>query len=341
MAEIVAEYIDRLCTIEMRSQGNLPRGVTHRLYEVARAAQQAGPLTLLAATALRSRLVPGCRVFLVTGAGGPPHVPHGETDGPPGVVALARSLALGLAVIPVFVLEERHVPPVVAAAAAAGLPILGSSRPETAQSAATVAHFPCGVEEGRATARALFHELRPEAVVFVEKLGPNHKGVVHSVTGYHRDPATIGSAFWMAEEARARGVLTIGVGDNGNEIGFGKIQGAVQEILPDGRKCRCSCDGGIACAVETDILVVSAISNWGAYGISACLALLAGDPSLLHDEHVERMMLEACAREGAVDGALGSATPGVDGAPMDVHIAFVTMLRWIVSSGLRTISRPF
>jgi hypothetical protein len=341
MAEVVAEYIDRLCTVEMRSPGNLPRGVTHRLYNAAREAQQAHPLTFQAAMALRSRLAPGRRVLFVTGAGGPPYVPHGETDGPLGTVALARAIAVGFEANPVFVLEERHIRPVVAAATAAGLTVVENDPQAATPGTAIVAPFPCGMEEGRLAARDLLHEHRPQAVVFVEKLGPNHRGVVHSVAGYHRDLNTIGSAFWLAEEARAQGILTVAVGDNGNEIGFGKIVDTVRAVLPYGHRCQCPCGAGVACVSETDVLVVSAISNWGAYGIAACLGYLERDLALLQDEHTEQQMLEACVRHGAVDGALGRAVLSVDGAPMQVQLAFLTMLRGIVTSGLRTIDRPF
>lgn len=341
MPEVVAEHIDRLCTVEMRSHGNLPRGVTGILYQSARSARGGKPLTLLAAMALQERLAPGGRVFFVTGAGGPPHVPHGETDGPLGIVSLARALSLGLGITPVFVLEERHIPPTMAAAAAGGLSVAASPPGGTDHRMALLVPFPTGADNGQRAAGRLVSEHQPQAVVFVEKLGPNLQGVVHSVSGYPRDPNAIGAASFLADEARARGVLTIAVGDNGNEIGFGVIADVVRSVLPHGRRCRCPCASGIACVSEADVLVVSSISNWGAYGIAACLGYLMGDPELLHDEETERRMLEACVQAGGVDGALGRRELSVDGVPVNVQAAFVTMLRWIIISGLRTIERPF
>ena len=86
MPEIMGEYVDRLCTVEMRPQG-MPRGKIHRLYDAARRRQGGRPLTLLAAERLRGVVKAGDSVILATGAGGPPWMPAGETDGPVGVAA--------------------------------------------------------------------------------------------------------------------------------------------------------------------------------------------------------------------------------------------------------------
>jgi len=84
MPEIIGENVDRLCTVEMRPQG-MPRGKIHRLYEAARRKQNGRPLTLLAAEKLRAAVKPGDYVILATGAGVPPWMPAGETDGPVGL----------------------------------------------------------------------------------------------------------------------------------------------------------------------------------------------------------------------------------------------------------------
>ena len=99
MPEIIGENIDRLCTVEMRPQG-MPRGKIHRLYEAARRKQNGRPLTLLAAEKLRAALKPGDYVILATGAGVPPWMPAGETDGPVGIAALGRALVMGLGARP-------------------------------------------------------------------------------------------------------------------------------------------------------------------------------------------------------------------------------------------------
>jgi hypothetical protein len=133
----------------------------------------------------------------------------------------------------------------------------------------------------------------------------------------------------------------VGVGDGGNEIGCGLIYEATRRIMPAGIRCQCPCGDGIATVVATDALVIGSTSNWAAYGISACLAFLLSDPTLLQDAVTERRVIEQCALAGATDGMSGMAVPWVDGTNLEVQQALVTMLGMIVSNGLRTINRPF
>ena len=62
-------------------------------------------------------------------------------------------------------------------------------------------------------------------------------------------------------------------------------------------------------------LVVAGVSNWGAYGVVAELARLAGRP-LLHTAEEEQAMVRACVDAGAVDGLTRRAEPTVDGLPL-------------------------
>ncbi len=151
----------------------------------------------------------------------------------------------------------------------------------------------------------------------------------------------MGSEYWLAEEARSDGVLTIGIGDGGNEIGFGMIRDAVREIQPHGSHCRCPCAGGVATVTSCDILVAAAVSNWGAYGISAYLGYLRRNADLLQDEEMERRVLESCAFAGGTDSIAGAQIPGVDGIPLGIHQAIVRMLHAIVASALSEIHRGF
>jgi hypothetical protein len=138
----------------------------------------------------------------------------------------------------------------------------------------------------------------------------------------------------LVEQARRQSALSIGIGDNGNEIGFGLIEKAVREVKPYGDKCQCSCGMGIASAIETDVLVSANISNWGAYGVEAMLAALLGVPALLHSAETETAMLEAAVDAGALDGSTGGKRMAVDGCGLDVQQAELTMLRAILENGL-------
>jgi hypothetical protein len=338
MPEIVAEYIDRVCTVEMRMKG-LPRGKTHLLYQAAREAM-GRPLTLAAAEGLRDTIEPGDNVFIATGAGTPPYLPKGETDGPLGAAALARAIDLGLGGRPIYLCSAYQVDPIIAASNAAGVTVTDYAEATQRPHAGAVEVIPVEPQEGEATARSLMDKYQPVAVIAVERLGPNEKGIIHSVLGQTKgEPdANLAPMFRLAQES---GAFTLGIGDGGNEIGFGRIVEAVREIQDYGAKCQCPCGSGMATVVATDVLVCASVSNWGAYGVEAMLAFLLEDLNLLHTAELERWMLQECARAGGADGAYGAQMLYVDGLTADVQAALITMLRQIVSNGLLELDRPF
>ncbi|MGZ4413902.1 MAG: glutamate cyclase domain-containing protein [Gaiellaceae bacterium] len=339
MPAVIGEYVDRLCTIEMRpSGGNLPRGLMHRLYAAARPAGEP-PLTLAMAQALVDGTQPGDTVFILTGAGGPPVLPHGEVDGLLGAAALARSLTLTLGVQAVILTEERTEQPMGAVCRAAGL---NFRRPADDSTANSVVFIPMPIEADACEAQAveLLDTHRPAAIIAIEKLSPNTKGIIHGSTGISYDDHHAKPQFLIAE-ARRRGILTAGIGDGGNEVGFGKVAELVADIIPAGRVCACPCGAGNIAAVATDHLVVAAISNWGGYGVAAMIAYLKDDPasSLITEDELERM-LRACVDNGAYDGAYARPLLSDDGVPLEAHRAFTTLLRNIVAIGQSNLASP-
>lgn len=116
------EAIDQLITVEFRAAGMNP-GKLEILYGAARQAV-VKPLCLAAAQRLHDCAEPGAPVVLITGAGGPPWLFQGETDGPLGLAGLARALSLGYGLWPVVITEARSEAPVTAALVAAGVSVL-------------------------------------------------------------------------------------------------------------------------------------------------------------------------------------------------------------------------
>lgn len=145
---------------------------------------------------------------------------------------------------------------------------------------AMVMGFPLDHEEAKKQAAEILDRLNPKAVIAVERPGWNDKHVHHSGMGYDISSVTA-KLDYLYEEARARGILTIGVGDLGNEMGMGNVEEEVKAGIPNGATCLCGCGGGIATSVKSDVGLICNISNWGAYGICACLAALAaGTPTV-------------------------------------------------------------
>ncbi len=288
-----------------------------------------GGLCARAALSLAARIRPGDRVWLATGLVVPEAMPRGETDGPPGAAVLARALAVGLGAR-VLVLAEAPVVPVVAAVLDA-LAQAEQGGPAWCRACRTAA-LP---RRPRAAALWVGRRFRrpPRAVVAVEKLGPNARGVMHTASGVDVTAAQ-GRTDVLFAAARRRGILTVGVGDRGNEVGFAAAAAALAAAGIAGA-CACPCASSIACTVAADRPVASATSNWGAYGIAASLAVLARNPHLVHDAPAEAAMLDACVRAGAVDGITRRPAPTVDGLPLSAQQVRVRRLQSLVHAVLR------
>jgi hypothetical protein len=274
---------------------------------------------------------PGDAVWVATGLVVPGALPRGETDGPSGAAVLARALVRGLGAR-VLLLAEAPVLPVLRAtldalarAERGALPWRRACRTAALPRRAQVA----ALWVGRRFRRP------PKAVVAVEKLGPNAHGVMHTAAGADVTAAQARMDVVFAA-ARRRGILTVAVGDRGNEVGFGAAADRLAAAGAIGT-CACPCASSIACTVAADRPVVAATSNWGAYGTAAALAVLAGDARLLHGPAAETAMLEAGLRAGAVDGITRRSTLTVDGLALERNLAVVrglgTLARGLIGDG--------
>lgn len=328
----IASSIDHLVTTETRMPGPLA-GYVKELYRGAHDIE-GEPLSLAAARALRETVDEGDTVVIATGAGkGRVNLPNGETDGPLGAVGIARALTMALDARPILAAEDHCVDPLVATARAGGFNAIPVDELLERRRAVSVVPYTTDAGDADAEAERFLETYDPAALIAVEKGGPNAEGVYHSATGTDMSPgrAKIAPLFERANDA---GVLTVSVGDNGNEIGFGIAEETVREAHPFGDTCRCPCGGGIACSVSTDHLVVANTSNWGAYGVEAMLALLTETPGALHAPDEEVRMLEQNVLHGSNDGLHDRPIPMVDGTSKRTQSGVVALLTDIVSNAL-------
>jgi hypothetical protein len=172
---------------------------------------------------------------------------------------------------------------------------------------------------------ALYDRYRPTAIVFVELDGPNREGFFHGVRGDRRPPETQPRLHRLASLAHGRGALTVGIGDGGNEVGFGAVREKVTEMHPNGR---------VVTTVATDIVVSASVSNWGAYAVAAAIAIALQNPDLIHRPELELALISACVAAGARDGATSRADLAVDGISWRGHASLVGLLRSIVASAV-------
>jgi D-glutamate cyclase len=270
--------------------------------------------------------------------------PSAETDGPLGAIFLARAL-VGLGARVVLATDAACEP-----ALAAGLTACELGREVTlvtlppvsaAKSLSPEAYW----QHFASQAGSLTH------LVAIERVGPNHTRdsisrqsgeSSHSVEAFCQEVSEpkrnrcytmrgrditdrMSPAHWLFEAESRPGtqIITIGIGDGGNEIGMGKIPwDTIRRNIPSG--------GLIACRVPTDHLVVCGISNWGAYGLAAGLRRLRGSPldAELFDPARESVLLQLMVARGPlVDGTTGQPTVSVDGLSMDRYLEPLRRLR--------------
>lgn len=309
LGQATFENLDRLLQVEMRPYGQT-QGVVPHLYGLARPAG-AAPLTEQAARELLRRS--GERVLILTGLQIPGHMPFGETDGPLGALILARALEkLGHPVT--IVCEPEIVPVVEGLAKTLGTgTVVRSSDQE--QSRDDVRRVVAGTSIG----------------IAIEKLGHNADGVRHTVGG---NAVTTGDQWAEAriEEIRRAGGFTIGIGDNGNEIGFGKIAPLIRGLVPRGEVPRSQSSDGIVTVCGTDLLIPCAVSNYGGYGIAAALACLTERRDLLASADEVEAMLRRALELGCVNGGLEEdGFVGDDGVPLDAVRAYVTLVATVAA----------
>ncbi len=215
----------------------------------------------------------------------------GETDGPPGALALASALrVLGKKVA---LVSDLH-----------SLPLLRAGSRALKTSFQTL-ELPEDPGESEPALKAFGAAFKPTHVVALERPGSAQDGHRYSMRGEILDDiAPAADSLFTAD--RGRGYSTIALGDGGNELGMGALREDCADFVPLGRR--------IFCANPADFTLAAGISNWGGYALAAALSLLSG-VLLVKPAEKEGEVLSAILEAGAVDGCTGDRTLSVDGLP--------------------------
>ncbi len=231
-----------------------------------------------------------------------------ETDGPPGVVVLAKALeklesnAVLVSDKPFFKLFREL----------SDLINLDSIELE---------NIPRDLEKAEEKCKFIIKKYDPQLLISIERPGLNEEGNYRNMGGKNITDI-VGKVDILFRLAERENISTIGVGDGGNEIGMGNVRSVVKEKVSHG--------SDIASNTETDVLVTSCVSNWGSYGIVAALSILK-DENLLHDSDLEGRLIDCCVNNGAVDSFSKMPKCRVDGIPLGVNESIVKILRFLVS----------
>jgi hypothetical protein len=210
-----------------------------------------------------ARILRDCRGIVLIGTGFPV-VETFETDGPVGAIAFYETLEkLG------------------------ATPILVCGRPISQALAERYRVYEIHVGDDRRRQYEAQHALtafRPDAVISIERPGQAADGGYYNMRGESISEHTACfDNFMNLSQCR-----TIAIGDGGNEIGMGKVSAALEglNIVPSTTTC--------------DELIVSDVSNWGAYGIICFLSIWKQRDFL--SEIVPLDILGFISELGSVDG---------------------------------------
>lgn len=173
----------------------------------------------------------------------------------------------------------------------------------------------------------MIEKYKPSHIIAIERPGRALDGRCYSMRGEDLSDI-VPNADILFEEAKKQGIITLAVGDGGNEIGMGKVRAYIEESVPLGRR--------ICAAFSTDYLIIAGVSNWGGHALAAALSLLT-NKMLLQDSIVEKQLLESMISIGAVDGYSKKRTLTVDGLDLADNIDVLRMLRNIVNYALMEI----
>ena len=159
--------------------------------------------------------------------------------------------------------------------------------------------------------------IHPSHVLTIERPGKARDGHYHNMRGGIIDAMFV-DASSIIEAARERGITTISIGDGGNEIGMGALAETIEKYVPHGEAI---------CAREVaDIALISGVSNWWGWGVSALLSRMYGI-NLLPSDDMERGMLHEMVLAGSVDGCTKKPEETVDNLPMEVHMGVLSNVR--------------
>ncbi len=232
----------------------------------------------------------------------------GETDGPPGALALAYALeCLNKKVI---LVTDKYSELFVKI----GVNALNLN-----------AHIYI-FEENKENEQAdeIIEKFKPDHIIGIERPGRNINNRCYSMNG--EDITSLcPNTDLLFIKAKEHNITTSAIGDGGNEIGMGKVMDFIHRYVYK---------GSLICAeLETDNLIITGVSNWGAYGICSALSIINNE-MLLIEEDLHELILKEIVQAGAVDGCSKRCETTVDGLSYEENLNVFLKLRAIALEGI-------
>jgi hypothetical protein len=288
---------------------------------------------------------PGDTAMILTGFFIPSAGAH-ETDGPLGSVFLAQVLArLGFEVL--LVTDANATTPLNLAVRQLGLerhvkvnPVYGAvgfAEGDCGVPLDRISHIICIERAGPSHSLTSLHRQSrrgptPEPE-FLSRVPVEHWDHYHTMRGRiitdQMEPAHL--LVDRMKAALGDRLVTIGVGDGGNEIGMGKIPWEViAKNIPGGDL--------VACRIPVEHNIVCGVSNWGAYALAAGVWHLRDRPfdsQLFSAEAEHELWKHVLAQSTLVDGMSGQRTLTVDGLEWEDYIQPLGEMAELLAEGPR------
>lgn len=213
-------------------------------------------------------------IFLITGfwVNG-----TGETDGPAGTYVIYKSLEK-LGYNPIILTEAYSVAPF--------------------ENLKVLSDF--SVNSSAESYEELINKYSPVAVIAIERCGRNSSDDYTNIRGESIKQHT-SNLDLLFELCCNKGIVTVGIGDGGNEIGMGNISENLRSII--------NCD---PCKIKSKHLIVATVSNWGAYALVSNIQRLSRKNIMPHFSELKDFY-KAMVNAGFVDGITGKNEMSVDG----------------------------
>lgn len=230
----------------------------------------------------------------------------GETDGPPGALALAHTLeSLDKKVV---LVTDKYSEKLLRTGA------------EILNLEASIHIFEEDKEDHQAD--EIINKYEPDHIIAIERPGRNNENRCYSMRGEDITDFCPNTDLLFIK-AKQQNITTSAVGDGGNEVGMGKVCDIVKKHV---------FKGNIICAqVETDNLIAAGISNWGAFAVCAGLCI-TNEKTIMYDEETYEEVLEQMVKAGAVDGCSKKNEATVDGLSYDENLDVFMNIRTIAEN---------
>lgn len=238
-----------------------------------------------------ARMLNRCRGHVLIGTGFPV-VDTFETDGPVGAIALYK------------VLEAIGATPVIVC----GPPVSQALMPDYRVHEIRVGEH----KERTLEAFQALYQYNPEAVISIERPGQAEDGRYYNMRGENISART---ACFDTFILNAK-CPTIGIGDGGNEIGMGNVKDVLKNLDIK------------ASVTEVDELLITDVSNWGAYGIIAFLSFWNHRDFFADIQPLE--ILRYLSKLGSVDGVTRENELTEDGLPASEGQSVINELRQFI-----------